>query len=200
MDFKNIKEQLFNANKLMTENNVKGTFAMFGSARLGEDTEEYKLAKEVSKAVSEAFPQYHICSGGGPGLMRSINEGATTKSIGMGITLPFEQSMNEFVDIEIEFEHFFIRKYWLLHSAKAVIAFPGGIGTFDELFETLVLIQTKKIAKRPVVLVGERFWKTAINMEYLAEKGLISQSDFDNFIVSDDVDVIVDYLNKNIVD
>jgi len=200
MDFQNINEQLLNANKIMTDNNIKGTFAMFGSARIGEDTEEYKRARAVSKAISEAFPQYHVCSGGGGGLMKAMNEGATTKSIGMGITLPFEHGMNEFVDIAIEFEHFFIRKYWLLHSAKAVIAFEGGIGTMDELFETLVLIQTEKIEKRPIVLVGEHFWKNAINMDYLAKKGLISQADFDAFIISNDIDVIVDYLKKNIVD
>lgn len=199
MDFININEQLINANNIMKEHDVKGTFALFGSARIGGDTEEYKRAKAVSKAISEAFPQYHICSGGGPGLMRAFNEGATTPSIGMGITLPFESSMNEFVDIEIQFEHFFLRKYWFTHSAKAILAFEGGIGTLDEFYEVLVLKQTKKIDDVPIILVGEEYWSKAINLEYLAEQGLMSKDDLKAIIITNDVDVIIKHLKENIV-
>ncbi len=199
MDFININQQLINAHNIMKDNDVKGTITMFGSARISEESEEYKKAKAVAKAVSEAFPQLHICSGAGPGIMCAVNEGATTPSIGMGISLPFESGMNQFVDIPIEFEHFFIRKYWMLHSSKAIVCFLGGIGTLDELFTTLVLIQCEKIEKLPVVLVGEDFWGSAINMDFLAKKGLISQAD-NQFIISDDIDVIVKYLKKNIVD
>lgn len=198
MDFININEQLLNANSLIKENGIGGTIVMFGSARLGTETEEYKHAVKISKAVSEAFPELTICSGGGGGLMRAFNEGAVTPSIGMGIELPFEAKMNEFVDIPIMFDHFFIRKYWLLHSAKAILAFEGGVGTLDEIFETIVLMQTNKISKRPIVLVGEEFWNKAIDMQYLADRGLISQSDFDLFIISDDINTIVDYLKENI--
>jgi len=198
MDFININEQLLNANRIMAENDIKGTIVMFGSARIESDTEEYKRAVAVSKAVSEAFPDLTVCGGGGPGLMKAFNEGAVTPSIGMGIELPFECEMNEFVDIPIMFDHFFIRKYWLLHSAKIILAFEGGIGTLDELFETMVLMQTKKIEKRPIVLIGEEFWNNAIDLQYLADKGLISQADFDLFIISDDINTIVTYLQENI--
>ena len=112
MEFLNINQQLINANKIMHENDVTGTITMFGSARISEESEEYKKAKAVSKAISESFPQFHILTGGGGGIMKAGNEGASegasTPSIGMGISLPFEQGMNEFVDIAIEFEHFFI--------------------------------------------------------------------------------------------
>lgn len=202
MDFQNINEQLLNANRIMDKNNVTGTITMFGSARISEDSEEYKMARKVSKAVSEAFPQYHLCTGGGPSIMKACNSGAreaNIKSIGMGISLPFEQSMNQFVDIEIPFEHFFLRKYWMLHNAKAVLFFIGGLGTLDELFTTLVLIQCEKIEKLPVVLIGGEFWKNAINMDFLKKRGLINQAD-NQFIISDDIDDIVDYLKKNIVD
>lgn len=200
MDFININEQLINANNIMKEHDVKGTFALFGSARIGDNTEEYKRAKAVSKAISEAFPQYHICSGGGPGLMKAFNEGATTPSIGMGITLPFETSLNEFVDIEIPFEHFFLRKYWFTHSAKAFICFEGGIGTLDEFYEVLVLKQTKKIDDVPIILVGEEYWSKAINLEYLAEQGLMSKDDLNAIIITNDIDTIVNHLKENIID
>ncbi len=200
MDFININEQLINANNIMKKNDVKGTFALFGSARIGDDTEEYKRAKEISKAISEAFPQYHICSGGGPGLMKAFNEGAVTKSIGMGITLPYETSMNEFVDIAIEFEHFFLRKYWFTHSAKAILAFEGGIGTLDEFYEILVLKQCKKIDDVPIILVGEEYWSKAINLEYLTKKGLMSKDDLNAIIITNDVSVIIQHLKDNIIE
>ena len=200
MDFININQQLINANNIMQENDVKGTFAMFGSARISEKSEEYKRAKAVAKAISEALPQFHICSGGGPGLMRAFNEGATTPSIGMGITLPFESGMNEFVDIAIEFEHFFIRKYWFTHSAKAFICFEGGIGTLDEFYEVLVLKQTKKIDDVPIILVGEEYWSKAINLEYLAEQGLMSKDDLKAIIITNDIDTIVKHLKEKIID
>jgi uncharacterized protein (TIGR00730 family) len=198
MDYYNINEQLISAQKIMTDNNVEGTFAFFGSARIKSNTEEYKRAVKVAKAVSKAFPDYHICGGGGPGLMEAFNKGATNTSIGMGIELPFESKMNKYVDIPIMFEHFFIRKYWLLHSAKAALAFEGGIGTLDEIMETLVLIQTGKIKPIPIVLVGEEYWNRIIDWDYLAEQGLISKSDFDLFIISNDINTIVQYLKENI--
>jgi uncharacterized protein (TIGR00730 family) len=199
MDYVNINEQLLNANKLMSENDVKGTLACFGSSRLSEDTKEFKRAESICKALSKAFPEYHICGGGGPGLMEAFNKGATNTSIGMGITLPFESDMNEHVDIDIMFEHFFIRKYWLLHSAVCALAFEGGIGTMDELFETLTLIQTGKIKRIPIVLVGVDFWNRLMPFfKHMLELGTISQSDFDLFIISDDINTIIKYLKENI--
>jgi uncharacterized protein (TIGR00730 family) len=201
MDYLNINEQLIKAKRVMEVEGVEGTLAFFGSARTKRSAKEYKKALKISKAVAETFPEYFICSGGGHGLMEAFNKGAhqaKARSIGMGIELPFETEMNKYVDIPIMFEHFFIRKYWLLYNAMAVLAFEGGVGTLDEIIETIVLIQTKKVEPMPIVLVGAEYWNRVIDWKYLADEGYISKSDFDLFIISDDINTIVQYLKENI--
>ncbi len=162
----------------------------------------YKAAVELSERLSrwsENLPsphskRYTICSGGGPGIMEAANRGADkagAPSVGLGISLPFEQHVNPYIpeELRFEFHYFFIRKYWFVSMAKALIAFPGGFGTLDELFETLTLIQTGKTeGTPPIILYGKAFWERVINFEALVEWGTISPEDLDLFCLVDNVD------------
>ena len=159
----------------------------------------YNQARLFSRLVasySQARPakeQLHICTGGGPGIMEAANRGAHEaggRSVGLGISLPFEQEHNPFItpELDLEFHYFFVRKYWFLYLAKALVAFPGGFGTMDELFEMLTLIQTKKTKKQfPVLLFGSAFWKNTINFEAFQEWGMVSPEDRDLYIHVDSV-------------
>ena len=155
------------------------------------------LSHKLSTWSKESFSpdnQFHICSGGGPGMMEAANKGAhqaNAKSVALGISLPFEQGVNKFATPELafEFHYFFIRKFYFLYHAKAVVAFPGGFGTMDELFEVLTLIQTKKIGKRiPVYLYGTDFWSKLIDFKQFVEFGVISSEDLELFKMVDEVD------------
>lgn len=167
------------------------------------------LSKELtewSMSLPHKKRRFLVCSGGGPGIMEAANRGAKKAggaSIGLGISLPFEQDLNPYItrDLQFEYHYFFVRKYWFLYFAKALIAFPGGFGTMDELFETLTLIQTHKIQKKvPIVLYGSEFWHTLINWDAFLEWGVISPQDLDLFKIVDSVpearDYIVDFLTK----
>lgn len=153
------------------------------------------LAYEMTK-WSMSLPEWQrflVCSGGGPGIMEAANLGAHQaggRSVGLGIALPFEQEHNPYItpELDLEFHYFFVRKYWFLYLAKALVAFPGGFGTFDELFEMLTLIQTGKTKKHfPVLLFGSAFWKSAVNFEVFQEWGMVSPDDRDLYIHVDDV-------------
>jgi len=157
-----------------------------------------ELAEELTK-WSMSLPEkdqrrFIICSGGGPGIMEAANRGAHNvggKSIGLGISLPFEQGVNEYIPVNLQFEfhYFFVRKYWFILLAKALVAFPGGFGTMDELFEILTLVQTGKVKDAPpIVLFGSDFWNSAVNFEALVEWGTISPKDLDLFTVVDTVE------------
>jgi uncharacterized protein (TIGR00730 family) len=138
--------------------------------------------------------KYFICSGGGPGMMEAANKGANEaggKSIALGISLPFEQGVNSYADSDLSFEfhYFFLRKFYFLYHAKAVVVFPGGFGTMDELFETLTLAQTNKLHKKmPVFLYGNEFWDGLINFDHFIKWGVISPGDVNLFKIVDDVD------------
>jgi uncharacterized protein (TIGR00730 family) len=135
--------------------------------------------------------RFVVCSGGGPGIMEAANKGAYLakgKSIGLNISLPHEQSPNPYISPELNFEfhYFFMRKLWFAHLAKAMVAFPGGFGTMDELMEVLTLIQTKKIKKKlPIILYGTEYWSNIINFDALAQYGMISEEDLKMFHFSD---------------
>mgnify|MGYP000016015812 FL=1 len=137
--------------------------------------------------------KYYVCSGGGPGMMEAANKGASEakgKSVALGISLPFEQGVNQFAtpELSFEFHYFFMRKFYFLYHAKAVIVFPGGFGTMDELFETMTLIQTKKLGKQmPIILYGKEFWEGLINFEQFIKWGVISPKDVELFEIVDDV-------------
>jgi len=162
-----------------------------------------QLARELtewSMGLKAHQRRFIICSGGGPGIMEAANRGARDAggaSIGLGISLPFEQSLNPYVthDLQFEFHYFFVRKYWFVYLAKTLVAMPGGFGTMDELFETLTLIQTHKIAKKmPIVLFGTEFWNSIINFQAFVEWGVISPSDLNLFHMTDSVTDARDYI------
>jgi uncharacterized protein (TIGR00730 family) len=144
--------------------------------------------------------RFLICSGGGPGIMQAANLGAHNaggKSIGLGISLPFEQGVNEYIpkELQFEFHYFFVRKYWFVLLAKALVAFPGGFGTMDELFETLTLVQTKKVDEvPPIVLFGSEFWNDVCDFDALVKWGTISPGDVDLFKIVDTVEEAHDYI------
>ena len=144
--------------------------------------------------------RFLICSGGGPGIMEAANLGAHNaggKSIGLGISLPFEQGVNEYIpkELQFEFHYFFMRKYWFVLLAKALVAFPGGFGTMDELFETLTLVQTKKVDEvPPIVLFGSEFWNDVCDFDALVKWGTISPGDIDLFKIVDTVEEAHDYI------
>jgi uncharacterized protein (TIGR00730 family) len=172
------------------------------SARYYDDA--VALSQRLTKWAQQLPPPHNnrfmICSGGGPGIMEAANKGAQLaggKSIGLGISLPFEQGVNEYIpeSLQFEFHYFFVRKYWFVLLSKALVAFPGGFGTLDELFETLTLIQTKKVRKMPpIVLFGRDFWNTIIDFDALVNWGTISPEDLDLFKIIDTVDEAFDYI------
>ncbi|MBZ0166956.1 MAG: TIGR00730 family Rossman fold protein [Candidatus Omnitrophica bacterium] len=148
--------------------------------------------------------RFLVCTGGGPGIMEAANRGAKKakgESIGLNISLPLEQNPNPYQtkDISCEFHYFFIRKFWFFYLAKAMIVFPGGFGTLDELFELLTLVQTEKTRKyMPIVLYGKDYWNEVVNFQALVHWGMISQEDLKLFKICDDVDSAFAYLQAEI--
>ena len=146
--------------------------------------------------------KYIITSGGGPGIMEAANQGAKEaggKTIGLGISLPFEQKNNKWITKGLNFvyHYFFMRKFWFIYLTKGIVIFPGGGGTLDEFFEIFTLLQTKKISREiPIVLFGKDFWEGLIDWDRLVSNNLISKEDLDLFIVLDSVDETFDYLVK----
>ncbi len=165
--------------------------SIFGSARIGSGTPYYRLAKSVAKEFVRAG--YGIISGGGPGVMEAANRGAREAagtSVGMNIDLPFEQKANPYIDADklITFKHFYVRKVMFVKYAQGFIVMPGGFGTLDEFFESLTLIQTRKIHPFPVVLMGSEYWKGLIEWmkKQALTEGMISKSDLELFSITDD--------------
>ena len=186
----------------MTDDNLKKVMAQHPSYLIGregvsanDDSEE-----EVDGELPQAFV---VTTGGGPGLMEAANRGAASipgaKTMGMGISLPFENGLNPYVSdgLEFEFHYFFTRKFWMMYSARALIICPGGFGTMDEMFELLTLRQTKKIPDLPIVLLCSRFWKSVINWQALADFGTISQKEVDSLCFADDVDTAFEFLQQH---
>src|SRR6202012_3512961 len=161
-------------------------------ARYYEDAR--KLAGMVATWAQTLPGRRHrfvVTSGGGPGIMEAANRGAYEagcKTIGLNIKLPFEQHPNPYITpaLNFEFHYFFMRKYWFAYLAKALVVFPGGVGTLDEMFEVLTLAQTKKLAKKiTVIIYGSSYWNSVINLDVLAEKGAIAMKDRDLFQFAD---------------
>ena len=170
---------------------------VFGSARLGEGTPEYKQAYELGKALAEAG--YAVITGGGPGLMEGPNRGAHNAgglSVGLGIELPFEQGLNDWVDLGLNFRYFFARKTMFLKYSQAFVALPGGFGTMDEVFEVLCMVQTGKVTNFPIVLIGTEFWSGLVDWieQQLLGRGLISPGDERLFLVTDSVEEAVGHI------
>jgi uncharacterized protein (TIGR00730 family) len=176
-------------------------------ARYYEDAR--KLAGLVSRwamTLPGRRHRYVITSGGGPGIMEAANRGAYeagAKTIGLNIKLPFEQQPNPYItpDLNFEFHYFFMRKFWFAYLAKALVVFPGGFGTLDEMFELLTLAQTQKLAKKITVLIyGSSYWKSVINLDILADKGAIAMKDKDLFQFADTPEEAFNLLKSDLVD
>jgi uncharacterized protein (TIGR00730 family) len=177
-----------------------------GLSRYYEATRELaRRLTEWSMAREGGWP-YHVCSGGGPGIMEAANRGASEApngvSVGLGISLPFEAGVNEYVPPELafEFHYFFMRKLWFLYLAQCVVIFPGGFGTLDEFFETLTLRQTGKINRTlPMVLFGTEFWDEVFDVGAMARFGTISPADVNLFHRSDTVDDAFEYITRELI-
>jgi uncharacterized protein (TIGR00730 family) len=168
--------------------------SVFGSARTPQDSPHYASGVAIGAALAEAG--YAVITGGGPGAMEAANRGASEAgglSVGLGIELPFEQELNEWVDVGIAFRYFFVRKTMFVKYAQAFVILPGGFGTLDELFEALTLVQTRKVTRFPVVLFGSEYWSGLIDWlkTTMVPAATIRDTDLDLFTVTDDVDEVV---------
>jgi uncharacterized protein (TIGR00730 family) len=175
--------------------------SVFGSARTKPDNKYYQLAVDVSEKLAKSG--YGVITGGGPGIMEAANKGAQDgggKSVGLNIDLPFEQNHNPYIDAEhnLEFDYFFVRKVIFVKYSQGFVIMPGGLGTMDEMFEALTLIQTKKINKRPIVLVGKKYWSGLLDWikeAMLEQENNISPADLDLYALVDSADEAVKYIN-----
>jgi uncharacterized protein (TIGR00730 family) len=194
---------------------IRDTVVFFGSARIqaaeGPLAKYYEDARMLARMLTEwgeeiknASHRFVVCSGGGPGIMEAANRGACEgggKSIGLNIGLPFEQLPNPYISPELSFEfhYFFMRKFWFAYLAKALVVFPGGFGTLDELMEMLTLVQTRKLQKKMViVLYGSEFWREVINFDALVKYGTISPEDLKLFEYADDPKSAFDILKAGL--
>ena len=164
---------------------------VFGSARTTPEDASYQLGVEVGRKLAEH--SYAVITGGGPGIMEAANRGAHEAgglSVGLGIELPHEQGLNEYVDLGLNFRYFFARKTMFLKYSQAFICLPGGMGTMDEFFEVMCMVQTGKVTNYPIVLMGRDYWSGLVEWmkSTLAEGGFISEDDLDLFLITDDPD------------
>ncbi|WP_027185206.1 TIGR00730 family Rossman fold protein [Desulfovibrio inopinatus] len=176
--------------------------SIFGSARAKPDDPVYQLTQNLANLLAKAG--YAVITGGGPGLMEAANKGAADaggSSVGLHIHLPFEQQSNDFLSLKCDFRYFFIRKMMFVKYAMAYIAMPGGFGTLDELFEALVLIQTRRIRPFPIILMGSDFWGGMIDWirERLISAGYANPADLDLFVVYDSPEDVVTFIKRHIV-
>jgi uncharacterized protein (TIGR00730 family) len=205
----------YNRIKNLNPKTVSGFAKKLRKAQLLVDMSKYyEDAVELSRRLTEwslsletTANRFIVCTGGGPGIMEAANRGAKNAggySVGLNITIAFEQFVNKYVtpDLSFEFHYFFMRKFWFAYLSKAFVIFPGGFGTMDEMFEILTLIQTDKIRKKLALIIYDaKFWKKIINFDTLVDQGLISSSDLSLFnfcsTVDEAFDVIVKHLKKH---
>ena len=193
---------------------IRDTVVFFGSARIrpeGPMAQYYEDARTLARMLTEWAGQFTnstyrfvVCSGGGPGIMEAANRGAAEaggKSIGLNIGLPFEQFPNPYISKELcfEFHYFFMRKFWFAYLAKALVVFPGGFGTLDEMTELLTLCQTGKLDKKMVILLyGSEYWKEIVNFDALVKYGTIAKEDLDLFQYADDPETALKILKEGL--
>ena len=180
-----------------TLSKVGPAVSIFGSARCQPGDAEYVLAEKIAFSLAERG--FAVITGGGPGVMEAGNKGAMAAggtSVGLNIQLPMEQGANQYQNVEVDFRYFFLRKVMFVKYAMAFVILPGGYGSLDELFEALTLMQTKRIKKFPLYLVGSDFWQPMIDWlrESVLKRGLISEKDLELFTVVDDPDQLVEYI------
>ena len=201
------KEETWRVFRIMAEfiegfetlSKVGEAISFFGSSRLKSGNKYYKIATQTAYLLAKAG--YAIITGGGPGVMEAANKGARKargKSIGLNILIPQEQKANKYVDLLLDFHYFFCRKVMFLKYAKAFVILPGGFGTLDELFESLNLIQTQRVGKFPVVLVGRDYWEGLITWlkGRTLKNGCISPSDLNIFNIVDTPEEVLSVINK----
>ena len=175
--------------------------SVFGSARTLPATQEYQDGIDIGRRLVEKG--FAVITGGGPGIMEAANKGAHDAggvSVGLGIELPFEQGVNEYVNLGINFRYFFARKTCFVKYSQGFVVLPGGFGTFDELFEALTLVQTRTITRFPVVLVGHAYWDGLVTWlrEVVATEAKISATDIDLFMVTDSIEEAIDYVTAGV--
>jgi uncharacterized protein (TIGR00730 family) len=181
--------------------NLGPAVTIFGSARVREPDPMYYAAEETARLLGEAG--FTIITGGGPGIMEAGNRGArlaNVKSVGLNVELPFEQDVNPYVDIAIEFRYFFVRKTMFVKYAQAFVIFPGGFGTMDELFEALTLIQTGKVQDFPVILFGSAYWSGLIDWlrNTMLAEGKIAEADLNLLVMCDDTAEVRDLIVRSV--
>ncbi|MBS1217953.1 MAG: lysine decarboxylase [Proteobacteria bacterium] len=193
---------------------VEDTIAFFGSARFPPGSPWYEAARTLafrltqwSKGLDPATQRrFLVCTGGGPGIMEAANRGASEahgRNVGLTIALPREESANTHVtrELSFHFHYFFMRKFWLAYTTKALIVFPGGFGTLDELFEVLTLVQTKRMTKHmPIVLFGTEYWREVINFDAMVRHGTIDPADVNLVHRTDSVDDAYDWLTHQLTE
>jgi uncharacterized protein (TIGR00730 family) len=194
------------------EHGVEDTVVFFGSARFREGNRWYEAARRLayrltawSKALPSKERRFVVCSGGGPGIMEAASRGASEAkgmAVGLGISIPIEQSDNPYLTRELgfHFHYFFMRKFWFAYLAKAVIVFPGGFGTLDELMEVVTLVQTKKMKKpMPIVLFGNDYWSEVIDFDALVRHGTVDAADLKIMHRTDSVDEAFDWVTAQLL-
>lgn len=192
----------------LKERGIEHTVVIFGSARTHEDDKYYVQARELAGLVTQRSncdecPPLHVVTGGGPGIMEAANRGAVDvggESIGLNIVLPREQYPNQYItpEFSFRFHYFAMRKMHFLLRARAMVAFPGGFGTLDELFETLTLVQTGKIEPLPMIIFGKEYWQKLINFDLLVDEGMISASDLELFHFVDSAEDAWDIIKNSL--
>ena len=196
------------------EHGIEDTVVFFGSARFKEGNRWYEAARQLAFRLtqwSKALPpemnhRFVVTTGGGPGIMEAANRGASEArgmSVGLGISIPVEQTDNEYLTRELgfHFHYFFMRKFWFAYLAKAVIVFPGGFGTLDELMEVVTLVQTKKMKKHmPIVLFGRQYWEKVIDFGAMVREGTIHAEDADLVHRTDSVDEAYDFIVRDLTE
>jgi len=199
------QEELQRAERLGDEGSLVQARRQLALSRYYDDARVLaRTLTEWSKSLQQPMRRFIVCSGGGPGIMEAANRGASEASgisIGLGISLPMEASHNPYITRELgfEFHYFFMRKFWFVYLAKALVVFPGGFGTLDELFELLTLIQTGKTGKRmPIVLYGEEYWREVIDFDALVRWGTISAADLELFHISSDPREALEHLQTEL--
>ncbi|MFX1821277.1 TIGR00730 family Rossman fold protein [Pseudarthrobacter sp. CC4] len=183
----------------LLSNRVGKAVAVFGSARPGEDDPRYRTARTLGTRCAAAG--FAVITGGGPGLMEGANRGAAESggtSVGLGIELPREQSLNPYLNVSMNFRYFFARKLMFIRYASAFVVLPGGFGTLDELFEALTLVQTGKIHEFPVIMIGTEHWTGLMSWitEQLRDQGFIAPDDIRLLRSTDDIDEAVDLIQQ----
>ncbi|MFW6693761.1 TIGR00730 family Rossman fold protein [Streptomyces sp. MAR4 CNX-425] len=178
---------------------VGPAISVFGSARTAPDSDEYARGVAIGKGLVDAG--FGVITGGGPGVMEAANKGALEAgglSVGLGIELPFEQGLNRYVDLGVNFRYFFVRKTCFVKYSQGFVVLPGGFGTMDELFEALTLVQTKKVTRFPIVLFGSEYWGGLVDWlrKTVVDGGKAAEHDLDLFHITDEVTEAVELVTK----